>query len=105
MPLEEFGRRIWSRPGYAPWNLRLLENADGELVGATHVHLADDAGYVAKIAVRRDHRGRGLAAPMLVDAFRLAREHGAVAATSRPTPAPAPGRSTRRSAWWSRRPG
>ncbi len=75
--LEDFGRRIWSRPGYAPWNLRLLENADGELVGATHVHLADDAGYVAKVAVRPDHRGRGLAAPMLVDAFALAREHGA----------------------------
>ena len=36
------------------------------------------AGYVAKIAVRRDHRGRGLAAPMLVDAFGCAREHGAV---------------------------
>ena len=67
----EFGRRIWGRPDYAPWNLRLLANADGELVGAVHVHLADDAGYVAKIAVRRDHRGRGLAAPMLVDAFRL----------------------------------
>jgi GNAT superfamily N-acetyltransferase len=75
--LEEFGNRIWGRPGYAPWNLRLLENPDHELVGATHVHLAGDAGYVAKIGVRRDHRGRGLAGPMLVDAFRLAREHGA----------------------------
>jgi len=77
MSLQEFGRRIWGRPGYAPWNLRLLESPDGELVGATHVHLAGEAGYVAKIAVRRDHRGCGLAAPMLVDAFRLAREHGA----------------------------
>ncbi len=77
VPLEEFGSRIWDRPGYAPWNLRLLEDAGGELVGATHIHLAGDAGYVAKIGVRRDHRGRGLAAAMLVDAFRLAREHGA----------------------------
>jgi GNAT superfamily N-acetyltransferase len=77
LSLEVFGRRIWDRPGYAPWNLRLLENPEGELVGATHIHLADQAGYVAKIAVRRDHRGRGLAAPMLVDAFGLAREHGA----------------------------
>jgi GNAT superfamily N-acetyltransferase len=76
--LDELGRRIWGRPNYEPWNLRLLSNADGELVGAVHVHLADEAGYVAKIAVRRDHRGRGLAAPMLLDAFRLAREHGAV---------------------------
>jgi len=75
--LDEFGTRIWERPGYAPWNLRLLENADDELVGATHIHLAGVAGYVAKIGVRPDHRGRGLAGPMLVDAFRLAREHGA----------------------------
>ena len=78
MSLEELGRRIWGRPNYAPWNLRLVEGPDDELVGATHVHLADDAGYVAKIAVRPDHRGRGLAPAMLVDAFRLAREHGAV---------------------------
>lgn len=77
-PLAEFGRRIWGRPHYAPWNLRLLANTDGELVGAVHVHLDDAAGYVAKVAVRRDHRGRGLAAPMLVDAFELARQHGAV---------------------------
>ena len=77
-PLAEFGRRIWGRPNYAPWNLRLLANADGDLVGAVHVHLADASGYVAKVAVRRDHRGRGLAAPMLVDAFERAREHGAV---------------------------
>ena len=34
-------------------------------------------GTSRRIAVRRDHRGRGLAAPMLVDAFELAREHGA----------------------------
>jgi GNAT superfamily N-acetyltransferase len=76
--IDEFGRRIWGRPSYEPWNLRLLTNPGGELVGAVHVHLADAAGYVAKVAVRPDHRGRGLAAPMLVDAFRLAREHGAV---------------------------
>lgn len=75
---EDFGARVWDRPGYEPWNLRLLVAPDGAVVGATHVHLSDEAGYVARIAVRPDHRGRGLAPPMLVDAFSLARAHGAV---------------------------
>ena len=71
------------RPDLGPPGLRAVEPpppglADGQLVGATHVFLADDGGYVARIAVRPDHRGRGLAPPMLVDAFGLAREHGAV---------------------------
>ena len=77
MSIEDFGARVWDRPGWQPWNLRLLHNEAGELVGAVHVYLADDAAYVARIVVRPDHRGRGLAPTMLVDAFALAREHGA----------------------------
>ncbi|HET8960910.1 GNAT family N-acetyltransferase [Nocardioides sp.] len=77
-PIEDFASWVWARPGFEPWNLRLLENPAGELVGATHVYLAGDSAYVARIAVRRDHRGRRLARSMLVDAFGLAREHGAV---------------------------
>ena len=77
-PIGDFGARTWGRPGYEPWNLRLLQDASGELVGVTQVYLAGVGGYVAKIAVLADHRGRGLAPPMLVDAFALAREHGAV---------------------------
>ncbi|QBX57645.1 GNAT family N-acetyltransferase [Nocardioides seonyuensis] len=78
MSMADFGAKVWGRPGFEPWNLRLLTTADGDVVGATHVFLAGDGGYVARIAVRPDHRGRGLAPAMLVDAFRLAREHGAV---------------------------
>jgi mycothiol synthase len=77
MTLADFGARVWDRPGFEPWNLRLLAHGE-DLVGATHVHLAGDAAYVARIAVRPDHRGRGLAPAMLVDAFSRAREHGAV---------------------------
>ncbi len=76
--IEDFASWVWARPGFEPWNLRLLENPAGELVGATHVYLSGDSAYVARIAVRRDHRGRRLARSMLVDAFGLAREHGAV---------------------------
>ncbi len=54
-----------------------MHDESGALVGATHVHLSGGGGYVAKIGVRRDRRGRGLAAAMLVDAFALARAHGA----------------------------
>jgi mycothiol synthase len=78
MSLEDFGARVWDRPGYEPWNLRLLVSPGGEVVGATHVFLSGDGAYVARIAVRPDHRGRGLAPAMLVDAFGRAREHGAV---------------------------
>ena len=77
MSLEDFGARVWDRPGFQPWNLRLLTSPDGTVVGATHVFLAGDAAYVARIAVRPDHRGRGLAPAMLVDAFAQARSHGA----------------------------
>ncbi|NYE36011.1 GNAT superfamily N-acetyltransferase [Nocardioides cavernae] len=79
---DDFGARVWERPGYEPWNLRLVRDARGELVGATHVHLSGSgdgsvSAYVAKVAVRLDHRGRGLAPAMLVDAFGAARAHGA----------------------------
>ena len=77
MTLEDFGARVWDRPGWQPWNLRLVVDPSGDLVGATHVYLAGESGYVARVAVRPDHRGRGLAPAMLVDAFALAREHGA----------------------------
>ncbi|WP_341242808.1 GNAT family N-acetyltransferase [uncultured Nocardioides sp.] len=76
-PLADFGARIWGREGHQPWNLRLVHDGAGELVGATHVHLSGGGGYVAKVGVRRERRGQGLAAAMLVDAFALARRHGA----------------------------
>ena len=78
MSLADFGARVWDRPGFEPWNLRLLVSPGGEVVGATHVFLSGDGAYVARIVVRPDHRGRGLAPAMLVDAFARAREHGAV---------------------------
>ena len=76
--LEDFAALVWGRPGHEPWNLRVCTGADGTVVGATHVHLTGDAGYVARIAVRKDHRGLGLGGAMLADAFTMARQHGAV---------------------------
>ncbi|GAA2150070.1 GNAT family N-acetyltransferase [Nocardioides koreensis] len=76
--LEDWGAMVWGRPGFEPWNLRLLHAPGGELVGATHVFLSGESGYVARVAVRPDHRGRGLSRSLLADAFARAREHGAV---------------------------
>ena len=47
-------------------------------VAALLVNLYDPVRLAEEIAVLRDQRGLGLARAMLVDAFGLAREHGAV---------------------------
>jgi mycothiol synthase len=74
---EDFAAQVWQRPGYEPWSLRYVADADGTIVGASLVLLADGCGYIDKLAVRRDLRGRGLARALLADSFREAREHGA----------------------------
>jgi GNAT superfamily N-acetyltransferase len=76
-PYEEWIAGVVRRPGFEPWNLRVAVDAAGEVVGGLHVVLAAEAGYVDKVAVRRDQRGRGLARALLADAFAVAREHGA----------------------------
>ncbi|QCW52235.1 GNAT family N-acetyltransferase [Nocardioides dongxiaopingii] len=78
---EEFGSTTWGRPGFEPWNLRVVaqEGPGGEVVGATFTTITDGDGYVHKLAVRPDRRGLGLATALLADAFAAAREHGAAA--------------------------
>ncbi len=76
---EDWSAGVTGRPGHQPWNLQVVADPDGEVVGAVHVTLSDDGatGYVAKVAVRAEQRHRGLARALLVSAFRTAREHGA----------------------------
>ncbi|WP_299053853.1 GNAT family N-acetyltransferase [uncultured Nocardioides sp.] len=83
--LADFTSETLGRQGAAPWNLRVLLDADGEAVGATHVTLGglDDPdgepeAHVHRVGVRRDRRGLGLGQALLVDAFALGRAHGAV---------------------------
>ncbi|MGL5825443.1 MAG: GNAT family N-acetyltransferase [Nocardioides sp.] len=86
---ESFGdflAQTRQRPGFEPWNLRVVADPSGVVVAASIVLMgqsdsdegaAETEGYVDRIAVRRDQRGRGIAQAMLADAFRQARSHGA----------------------------
>ncbi|MFC6287094.1 GNAT family N-acetyltransferase [Nocardioides sp. GCM10027113] len=74
---EQWRSATIDRPGFEPWNLRAVTDPAGDVVAMCFVLKAGDEGYVDRLATRRDQRGKGLAQALLVDAFRVAREHGA----------------------------
>jgi GNAT superfamily N-acetyltransferase len=74
---EDFAAQVFQRPGFAPWNVRVALDPDGNVVGTAFVLEADGHGYIDRLAVRKDQRHKGLARALLVDAFGVAREHGA----------------------------
>jgi GNAT superfamily N-acetyltransferase len=74
---EDFRARTLHRPGFQPWHLRIVGDAERNAVGACFLILSGDIGHVAMLAVRRDRRGLGLARALLAHAFADAREHGA----------------------------
>jgi len=76
---DDWAAGIFGRPGFEPWNLRVATSPEGEVMGASHVVLDTNVGnaFIAKLAVRKDQRHRGLARALLVDSFTLARAHGA----------------------------
>lgn len=76
-PFADWIAGVVDRPGFEPWNLRMVVDPTGEVVGGVHVVLSEETGFVSKLAVRRDRRRQGLAQALLVDAFRAARDHGA----------------------------
>jgi GNAT superfamily N-acetyltransferase len=73
---EEWTANVSRRPGYEPWQLRLMVDRDDRIVGMAFVVVSSGCAYVDKLAVRRDERGQGLARALLVDAFEVARAHG-----------------------------
>lgn len=74
---DDWAAQVVGRPGFEPWNLRVVAGPRGDVVGGLYVVLSGDTGFVSKVAVRADERGRGLAKALLMDGFRAAREHGA----------------------------
>jgi len=78
-PYADWCATVTERPGFEPWNLQVALDPDGTVVGGVHVTIDPDGatGFVSKIAVRADQRGRGLARSLLVAAFRSARTAGA----------------------------
>jgi GNAT superfamily N-acetyltransferase len=74
----DFTAQVLQRPGFAPWNVRVVTDPSGEVVGASLVFVDNlGVGYVDRIAVRRDQRNFGLARALLADSFTVARAHGA----------------------------
>jgi len=73
----DFAAQVVLRPGFEPWQIRLMTERSGEVVGTSILQLGEDCGYVSRLAVRRDQRNRGLARALLVDSFAVARERGA----------------------------
>ncbi len=70
--------RILGRRGFEPWQLRFAVAPSGEAVGVAYtIRDAGETAYVDQLAVRRDHRGLGLARALLVDAFANGRARGA----------------------------
>ena len=74
------------RPGFEPWHLRVVLDPAAEVVGMAFLVMAtredgSTEGYIDRLATRKDQRGKGLGQVLLVDAFRVAREHGAVASS------------------------
>ncbi len=74
----DWAPRVIGRSGFEPWQLRLAVDPSGEPVGVAFTIIdASGCAYVDQLAVRADHRGRGLARSLLADAFARARERGA----------------------------
>ena len=81
-PFEDFRAAVLERPGFEPWNLRVVTDADGGVAAVAVVLLGEGQGagrvaYVDRLATRRDQRHRGLAQALLADAFAAGRAHGA----------------------------
>jgi mycothiol synthase len=77
---EDFEASVIGRPGFEPWNLRVVLDPAGDVVGAAFVLMYGEPAteaFIAQLAVRRDQRHRGLAQALLVDSFAEGRARGA----------------------------
>lgn len=76
-PFESWQATTTRRPGFEPWHLRVVTDPDGEVVAMAVIQLGYECAFIARLATRKDQRGRGLAQGLLIDSFAVAAEHGA----------------------------
>jgi ribosomal protein S18 acetylase RimI-like enzyme len=75
---EAFTAMVLQRPGFEPWNARVVTDRAGGVVAAAIVFLSETGtAYISRLGTRQDQRNRGLAQALLVDSFAAGREHGA----------------------------
>ena len=78
---EDWQAAVPGRPGFEPWNIRVVTDPAGAVVATANVHINVDndrpSAYIDRLATNKDHRNLGLAQALLVDSFATAREHGA----------------------------
>jgi mycothiol synthase len=75
---EAFTAMVLQRPGFEPWNARVVTDPSGAIAAAAIVHLSEQGtAYIARLGTRKDQRNQGLAQALLVDSFAAGREHGA----------------------------
>ena len=75
---EDWESSLTLRPGFEPWNLRVVLDPTGAVVAMAILQMADTTAFVARLATAKEQRGQGLAQALLVDAFAVGREHGAL---------------------------
>ena len=95
---EDFSAQILQRPGFEPWNLRVVTNGNGEVLGAALILLADEVGFVERIAVRNDQRGRARPA-LLAGRVCAGQENGATRSELSTDSVPVRSASTRAWGW------
>jgi mycothiol synthase len=76
-PFEDWLASVTGRPGFQPWQLRVVTKHADEIVAVAVVQMSGSSAFISRLATRRDERGQGLAQALLVDAFAVAQEHGA----------------------------
>jgi GNAT superfamily N-acetyltransferase len=77
---EDYHASVIGRPGFEPWNLRVVTDPSGEVVGTAVVLMFSGPpveAFIERLAVRRDQRRQGLAQALLADAFAEGRSRGA----------------------------
>jgi len=79
-PYDDFLATTVNRPGFEPWQFRVVADASGQIVGTALVVMSGNSGteaFIDRLAVHRDQRRQGVGQALLVDAFARGREHGA----------------------------